>query len=129
MSRVGSTAPRFRMTADRAGRALVRALGPQLGAHRLLAISSRDWASLLFEGARHRLAVTLEGRDAAARAGALQATLGEAELDFPGGFVADIVVVARLEGAAPVLAIEALTIEDPECRPADTVSRAGRRAG
>jgi hypothetical protein len=118
-----------RMTADRAGRALMRALRPWLGAHRLLAIGSRDWASMLFEGARHRLAVALEGEDAVARAGLLQAELGEAELDFPGGFVADILVVARLEGDAPVLAIEALTIEDPECRPAGAVSRGGRRAG
>jgi hypothetical protein len=119
-------APRHRMTADRAGRALVRALGPRLGPHTLLAISSRDWASMLFEGARHRLAVALNGAEAVARAGRIQAELGEAELDFPGGFVADIAVVARLEGAAPVLAIEALTIEDPECRP---VSSAARRAG
>lgn len=64
-----------------------------------------------------------------ARAGLLQATLGEAELDLPGGFIADIVVIARLDGDAPVLAIEALTIEDPECGIAETFSSGARRAG
>ncbi len=52
--------------------------------------------------------------------------LGEIDLAMRGGFVADIAVLAQFEGAIPVLAIEALTIEEPEAEP---VSRAAPRAG
>jgi hypothetical protein len=117
-----------RTPADCAGRALLRALEPYAGSSTLLAIHSRDWASALFEGARHRLALVLEGTDAVARAGLMQASLSEVELDYPGGFVADIEVIARLEGEAPVLAIEALTIEDPAWTAA-ALSPGARRAG
>lgn len=120
--------PTGRMSAERAGRALVRALQPHAGPCTLVALHSRDWASSLFEGARHRLALALEGAEAEVRADRLQAMLGEVELEFPGGFVADIALVARLEGATPVLAIEALTIEDPEGATV-AISPGARRAG
>ncbi|HEY0270626.1 MAG TPA: hypothetical protein VGC10_06525 [Sphingomonas sp.] len=116
------------LPADRALMALLRALAPHLGRHRLIASTSRDWASATFEGARHRLALVLEGEDAAARAGGLQATLGETDLPIPGGFVADIGVVALLTDGEPAVGIEALTIV--EAPPPDVaLSRAARRAG
>ena len=59
-------------------RALLRALAPHLGAHRLIAATSRDWASATFEGARHRLAIALEGEDRTMRAARLEAALAEA---------------------------------------------------
>jgi hypothetical protein len=115
-----------RSPVDRACAALLRALKPHAGPFTLVATSSRPWASATFIGARHRLAIALEGEDAAARATRLQATLSEADVDFHGGFVADILVTARLDGASPVLGIEALTIDEPEAEP---VSAATRRAG
>ncbi len=110
--------------AIRARAALLRALAPHLGPHALLGKTSRDWASALFVGARHRLAIALEGADALVRAERLVRALGEAELVMQGGFVADLAVMTRVEGAEPVLAIEALTIEE-----AEEISCAARRAG
>ncbi len=112
-----------RRTADRARDALMRALAPHTGPARLIAASSKDWASALFVGSRHRLALALDGEDAVTRATAIQATLADAEIEIRGGFVADIVVAARMDGATPVLAIEALTIDEPET---EAVSRAVR---
>lgn len=116
------------MSADQAGRALLRALRPHAGSFTLLGLHSREWASSLFEGARHRIALVLDGADAPARAALIETLLPEAELDFPGGFVADILVVARLDGTLPVLAIEALTITDPE-RGASALTPVARRVG
>lgn len=107
-----------RLPVDRACAALLRALRAHAGAFTLIATSSRPWSSATFEGSRHRLAIRLEGADADRRATRLQAELGEVDLDFPGGFVADILVATRMEGllerGAPVLGIEALTIDEPE---------------
>jgi hypothetical protein len=116
--------------AVRAQAALLRALAPLLGSHRPLAANSRDWASATFEGARHRLAFMLEGRNAADRATLLQATLADTELSISGGLVADITVVARLEGEATIVAIEALTIAEADWTPAtDGLSRGAGQAG
>ncbi len=120
--------------ADRACVALCRALTPHLGAHRLLSAHSRDWSSATFEGARHRLVILLDGCDARARAKALKAMLAEADLPISGGLVADISIIARLEGdgpaSGPVIGIEALTIADAvPPAPAGAISRDGRRAG
>jgi hypothetical protein len=116
-----------RLPADRTQTALLRALAPVVGAFALIAIRSVPWSSATFDGARHRLALRLEGEDAAARAEVLCVTLAETELTLRGAFVADIVVTARLEDGAPVLGIEALTIEDADA-PA-ILSRDARRAG
>jgi hypothetical protein len=120
-----------RLPADRARDALIAALEPYAAPFEPIAASSKDWASGLFVGARHRLAITLRGADAAARAERLQRDLPELELEVPHGFVADIQVTVRLHDAAPVLAIEALTIEDGDVRSAGgaAVSPAVRRAG
>lgn len=114
------------MTADRSQAALLRALAPHVGPCRMLSAESRDWASALFVGARHRLALALEGADAAARAERLAAGLEDCELAMRGGFVADLQAIARIEDGAAVLGIEALTIEEPEAEP---VRPGWRRAG
>lgn len=120
-----------RLPADRAQAALLRALVPVAAPFTLLAVRSVPWSSATFEGARHRLALRLDGAAAASRAERLRATLSESELALGGAFVADIVVTVRLEDTVAtgsvVLAIEALTIEEAE--PPAILSRAGRRAG
>ena len=113
------------MFANRPREALLAALAPHAGPFVTVAATSRAWASGLFDGARHRIAIRLEGKDAAARAEALSALLPEADLPIPRGFVADLQVTGRLEGETVVVAIEALTIGDAGA----PVSRAGRRAG
>ncbi len=115
-----------RRPADQAGSALLRALEPHAAPCTLLSTTSRDWASALFVGAQHRLAIAIEGADALLRADRLSRELGEIDLAIRGGFVADIAVLAQFEGDAPVLAIEALTIEEPE---ANGLSRVASRAG
>ena len=115
-----------RRPADQARAALLRVLVPHAAPCTLLNATSRDWASALFVGARHRLAIAIEGEDAPRRADRLRCELGEIDLAMRGGFVADIAVLAQFEGDVPVLAIEALTIEEPEAEP---VSRAASRAG
>lgn len=129
-------APAFnRLPADRACAALLRALKVHAGPFLLIATESRPWSSATFEGSRHRIAIRLEGMDADARATRLQTELPEADLDFAGGFVADILVATRMddsaEGGTPVLGIEALTIDEPDSvgagASAGLLSRAGRR--
>jgi hypothetical protein len=117
----------IRLPAERARDALLGALEPHAAPFSVLAATSQDWASGLFVGARHRLALALGGADAAQRAERLQTLLPDLELEIAGGFVADVVVTTRLGEAAPVLAIEALTIEDGAVSAA--VSPAFRRAG
>jgi hypothetical protein len=115
-----------RWPADHARAALLRALEPHVRPFTLLRATSRDWASALFLGARHRFALALDGEDAAARAARLRDSLPEMELDLRGGFVADCqAIVTRLDGQ-PVLEIDALTIEEPETV---ALSRGVRRAG
>lgn len=120
----------IRLPAERARDALLRALEPHAAPFAILATTSTDWASGLFTGARHRIAITLTGDDAQARATRLQRELPELELELEirGGFVADVQVAARLEDAAPTLAIEALTIEDGVQR-AGSLNAVVRRVG
>ncbi|PXA89350.1 hypothetical protein DMC47_28735 [Nostoc sp. 3335mG] len=115
-----------RLPAQRMRDALISALEPYAGPFATVAATSRDWASGLFDGARHRIALRLEGGDTAKRAERLSALLPETELPIPRGFVADIQVTGRLDGETVIVAIEALTIDDAEDEP---VSRAVRRAG
>jgi hypothetical protein len=115
------------LPSDRAQSALLRALKPW-GPFTVLGVRTVPWMSATFEGARHRLALRIDGGDAATRARRLEAELGEAELTIRDGFVADVVVTARLDGEAPVVAIEALTIDDPDAA-APAIIRDVRRAG
>jgi hypothetical protein len=124
------------LPSDRAQAALLRALKPW-GPFTVLGARTVPWMSGTFDGARHRIALRLDGENAAVRAAELQAALPEAELPIRGGFVADIVVAARIESDAPVVAIEALTIDEPVDGPeapaapalARAVRRDARRAG
>lgn len=118
------------LPAVRAERALLRALAPIAGPFAVIASRSTDWSSATFEGARHRLALRLEGADARLRADRLAPALPEIELPLPAGFVADIAVTVRMEGDAPVLGIEALTIRDGVAEAAAIgLSDGGRRCG
>lgn len=113
-----------RPPAERARAALLQALEPHAAPFTLIAATSKDWASGLFYGARHRLAIALTGEGRAAQAETLQRELPEMEIALRGGFVADIAVVTRMDGATPILAIEALTIDE-----AEPVSGVVRRVG
>ena len=115
-----------RWPADRSRIELVRAIEPHAAPFTLLRAESRDWASALFVGARHRLALALDGKEAKARADLLRDTLPEMELDLRGGFVADLQLMVALLDDRVVLGIEALTIEEAETL---AVSRGARRAG
>lgn len=75
--------------------------------------TSRPWASALFQGRRHVIALTLGGADAAARRTAFVTGIEEAEWQLTGHFVADISV----DGSHAVpggeqIELSALTIED-----------------
>lgn len=100
------------MFANRPRDALLAGLAAHAGPFVTVAATSRAWASGLFDGARHRIAIRLEGEDAVGRAGALAALLPEADLPIPRGFVADLQVSDRLEGETVIVEIEALTIDD-----------------
>ena len=102
----------MRMTADRAQAALLRALRPITGECTAIAARSTPWSSATFEGARHRLALRLDGADADARGARLVAMLPEAEIALRGAFVADLLATLGHDGEAPVLGIEALTIDE-----------------
>jgi hypothetical protein len=74
---------------------------------------SRPWASALFEGRRHVIALRLSGAKVATRFCDFVEDLGSAEWSLPGHFVADIIVdEVRDEGAEIWLELSALTIED-----------------
>ncbi len=120
-----------RWSADRSRSELLRSLAPHVGPFTMMSGESRDWASALFLGARHRLALALDGDRAAERAERLRETLPEMEIDLRGGFVADIQLIVTMRDDRVVLGIEALTIEEAET-PIDrdvAVSRGVRRAG
>jgi hypothetical protein len=86
----------IRPSGDRLRDALIAALGPHAGPFATLAATSRSWSSGLFDGARHRIALRLDGEDAAERAERLAERLPETELPIPHGFVADVQVTWRL---------------------------------
>ncbi|AMK24502.1 MULTISPECIES: hypothetical protein [unclassified Sphingobium] len=75
--------------------------------------ASRPWASALFQGRRHVIALTLTGVDAAERCAAFAEGIEEAEWSLAGHFVADI----SIDDRHPVpggewIELSALTIED-----------------
>jgi hypothetical protein len=106
---------------NRACDRLLHALKRHAGPFSLLTTNSRRWASATFVGARHQFAIALQDEDVAARALRLRTLLGDLDLDFAGGFVADIRVTPRPDNDVGVLGIEALTIEevDPPSLPVD----------
>ena len=101
-----------------AGDRLVRALRAgfaALGADAFIEErTSRNWASITFSGARHRVRLRLEGKDAGAAADEMLADLAEAALDLRDHILVDLAVVSdeRDKGGAWVrLEVEALTVE------------------
>ncbi|ANI78278.1 hypothetical protein [Sphingobium sp. EP60837] len=75
--------------------------------------ASRPWASALFQGRRHVIALRLSGPDAQERRAVFAAGLEEAEWSLPRHFVADITIDGG--HSAPqeeVIELSALTIED-----------------
>ena len=77
-------------------------------------IRSRSWASVTFTGARHELALRLDGEGAEQAADRLCDGLDAAELDLRGHILADIALVAReaADQAGVRIRLEALTVED-----------------
>ena len=77
-------------------------------------IRSRSWASVTFTGARHQIALLLEGEGADTAADAFLAKLDVAEFRLRGHILADIALIAReAAGDGSVrIRIEALTVED-----------------
>ncbi|WP_255326372.1 hypothetical protein [Sphingobium sp. EM0848] len=75
--------------------------------------TSRPWASALFQGRRHVVALLLAGPDAAARRTAFLEGIEEAEWSLTGHFVADISIDDNhaLPGGEWI-ELSALTIED-----------------
>jgi hypothetical protein len=85
------------------------------GAFRIEEVASTPWASVTFSGARHRVALILEGEAAAAAADTFLAGMEDAEFDLPGHILADIALAGlerRDEGNCVRLTLEALTVED-----------------
>ena len=94
---------------DRALAALLRALAAgDAGPFRLAEAITTSWASATFEGARHVVALELEGADAVARAARLRRALPEMEFVLPAHLVADIVA---LPGEDATLCFEALILD------------------
>jgi len=78
-------------------------------------LAERDWASVTFCGARHRLQAILVGAGAVGAAADFLKCMGEMELTLPGHIVADIALIAEARrdgGGYAWLELEALTIED-----------------
>ena len=104
----------MRRAASDAGGELLRALADAVAGLdvRMAAeqVSSRDWASITFAGARHRLRLRLEGREAPAAVRALS-RLDEETLALRGHLLADLKVEYAEETADRVrLDIGALTV-------------------
>jgi hypothetical protein len=75
--------------------------------------ASRPWASALFEGRRHVVALRFSGARMATRFCDFVDGIDRAEWSLPGHFVADISIdEVRDEGAELWLELSALTIED-----------------
>ena len=95
---------------------LLRAIRRRAGSAAMVIeeVSSRTWASATFSGARHKLALRLEGLDAEEIATRFTAGIEAAEFSLRGHIVADIAVLGadNLDGTAVRLRVEALTVED-----------------
>jgi len=109
----------MRRVSEDGATALLRALSARFagfaGLFRVEELASRNWASVTFSGARHRVAFILEGEGAGTTADAFLEGMAEAEFDLRGHILADIAVVGqeRDEAARRVrLDLEALTVED-----------------
>ena len=96
--------------------ALLRALAPALGPCRGVTVEevrSRSWASVTFSGARHDLALRIDGEGSEAAAERFLRGLDAAEFPLDGHVLADISLVSQERRPGCVrLRIEALTVRD-----------------
>ena len=96
--------------------ALLRALAPALGPYGRISVEevrSRSWASVTFSGARHDLALRLEGDGAEAAAERFLGGLEAAEFPLDGHVLADISLVSQERRPGCVrIRLEALTVRD-----------------
>ena len=96
--------------------ALLRALAPALGPYGGVSVEevrSRSWASVTFSGARHDLALRIEGEGAEAAAERFLGGLDAAEFPLAGHVLADIALVSQERRPGCVrLRLEALTVRD-----------------
>ncbi|MBC2778420.1 hypothetical protein [Parasphingopyxis marina] len=93
---------------------LLRALRQRAGAEPVIEdVRTTPWASITFSGARHRIALRLEGASAPDAARAMSEGLDYAEFDLGAYILVDIAVAeTRLAGDGVHLVIEALVIEN-----------------
>lgn len=83
------------------------------GGFALHELASRNWASVTFSGARHRMTFSLEGAGAEEAADAFLGTVTEAQFGLRGHILADIAVTGEERSADRVrISLEALTVED-----------------
>ena len=101
--------------------ALLRAIRARFGDFRAVAfeeIVSRSWASVTFTGARHEIALRLDGERAEDAACAFTDVLEVAEFKLRGHILADIALVSEMRSRHPDgtpfvrIRLEALTVED-----------------
>ncbi|MBN8829755.1 MAG: hypothetical protein J0G94_03800 [Sphingomonadales bacterium] len=80
----------------------------------ILEASLRPWCSATFIGAQHRIALRIDGADAAQQAAALAAKLSETDFALRGHIVADVCVDAVTPGpdGEMEISLAVLTIED-----------------
>jgi len=81
----------------------------------ILSHDEKSWASLTFAGARHRLELAFEGKEAVEAGELFIAFLPEHEFAIPGQLVADAAVTAvdhRLEPPRMQVSCELLLLED-----------------
>ncbi|UZW55222.1 hypothetical protein NUH86_17410 [Sphingobium sp. JS3065] len=108
--RNGASAAKARDPLPRLLAQLVERAGPSVTVERA---ASRPWASALFQGRRHVVALNLTGPDAAERRAAFVEGIEEAEWNLSGHFVADISIDDRRPAPdGEWIELSALTIED-----------------
>ncbi|KRA83765.1 hypothetical protein [Altererythrobacter sp. Root672] len=111
--RLPEPAPRIRRNAGDRLRAVLLDLAR--GQAKITTHSERNWASITFAGARHRLTLEFEGEEAVQAGELFIALLPDHEFAIPGQLVADASIIAvdhRLEPPWMQVSCELLVLED-----------------
>jgi hypothetical protein len=85
------------------------------GKARILAHSERNWASITFAGARHRVEIVFDGTEAVEAGECFIAFLPEHEFAIPGQLVADAAIIeatSTLDPPCLVVTCELLLLEE-----------------